>query len=290
MIVWDRNLKEDGQVLIIILLVMIVGLTIGLFLLGRTTSDVSITTKIEESSRAFNAAEAGIEEAIRDGAITSSPVPFASGVSYQVNLADLTPIQDIIYPSSISKATQIGDVFTVFLVPHNDTTGKLIEDETQAYKQSQLDVCFTSNTPLPAVGVSIYYRDSTGYFSSSTGYDPDSTRLISNKFRNTTLLGSCGSYNYNYRASVNLTSDFGIDLTGIGIIPLAMRIRPFYAKTSIAVIPFGRNLPKQGNEIASTGRAGETTRKIEVSELYTVPAPFLDHALYTSGIGASLTK
>ena len=52
---------QAGQILVIMLLIMVVGMTIGLFLLGRTTTDISLTSKLSDSSRVFNAAEAGIE-------------------------------------------------------------------------------------------------------------------------------------------------------------------------------------------------------------------------------------
>ena len=98
--------SERGQVLIIILLVMLVGMTIGLSVLGRTTTDVSSTTKIEESARAFNAAEAGIEETIRVGnAATGGTIPFAPGLSYQVNVNNLTANPANIFHSTKSHIT-----------------------------------------------------------------------------------------------------------------------------------------------------------------------------------------
>ncbi|MFH0863897.1 MAG: PilX N-terminal domain-containing pilus assembly protein, partial [Candidatus Gottesmanbacteria bacterium] len=57
--------KQNGQILLIVLLVMVVGLTMGLSLATRSATDVKISSQLEHSSRAFAAAEAGIEAALK---------------------------------------------------------------------------------------------------------------------------------------------------------------------------------------------------------------------------------
>ena len=61
----NRGGKSSGQALLIILLVLSVALTTGLALVARTTTDISISEKETASSKAFEAAEAGIEEALK---------------------------------------------------------------------------------------------------------------------------------------------------------------------------------------------------------------------------------
>ncbi|MGB9585898.1 MAG: hypothetical protein ACPL7A_00585, partial [Anaerolineales bacterium] len=60
--------KNSGQALLIILLVMAVGLTIGLAVISRSVTDIRISRQEEESARMFSVAEAGIEEALKAGA------------------------------------------------------------------------------------------------------------------------------------------------------------------------------------------------------------------------------
>lgn len=280
--------NERGQVLIIILLIMIVGLTSGILLLGRTTSDISLSTNIEESTRAFNAAEAGIEQAIRSSLIGSSPVPVASGLTYQVNVSSLGGnASGTIYPTTKSAITKTGDIFTLWLVPHNDTTGAIVENEAQAYKNSNLVICFASGS---AIGITAYYKSGTNYFTSFVGFDTDSARSGQNGFESAGVHNDCNSNAYTHAVQLDLTSHFDIDLTASGIIPLVFRIQPYYADAYVAVIPQnGLTLPKQGNKIASVGKSGEATRKIEVDERYTVPAPFLDYVLFSYG-GSDVTK
>src|SRR3989338_8894129 len=59
--------NERGQVVLILVLVMTVALAIGISVIQRSLSDVSSSSKVEQSSRAFSAAEAGIEKAIQTG-------------------------------------------------------------------------------------------------------------------------------------------------------------------------------------------------------------------------------
>src|SRR3989344_5511027 len=68
--------KESGQVILILLLIMTVALGIGLSLVQRSLGDISTSIKVEQSSRAFSAAEAGIESAIK-GNLTGVNFPDA---------------------------------------------------------------------------------------------------------------------------------------------------------------------------------------------------------------------
>jgi Tfp pilus assembly protein PilX len=59
-----RRDTQSGQVGIIIILIMIVLLTIGLSLATQTTKEIFLSNQESESTRVFNAAEAGVEEAL----------------------------------------------------------------------------------------------------------------------------------------------------------------------------------------------------------------------------------
>src|SRR3990167_5301279 len=58
-----------GQIILILVLITVVGLTIALSLVSRTISDIRITSQIEQSSKAFSAAEAGVETALRTSVV-----------------------------------------------------------------------------------------------------------------------------------------------------------------------------------------------------------------------------
>jgi len=58
--------KKSGQIALVVLLMMVVLLTIGLSLISHSITDVSISQDEKEAMRAFSAAEAGIEDMLRE--------------------------------------------------------------------------------------------------------------------------------------------------------------------------------------------------------------------------------
>ncbi|KKT82379.1 MAG: hypothetical protein UW79_C0007G0001, partial [Candidatus Yanofskybacteria bacterium GW2011_GWA2_44_9] len=58
--------RGQGQVIIILLLVVVIALGVGLTVVGRSITEISTSTKTEDSTRAFSAAEAGIERALSE--------------------------------------------------------------------------------------------------------------------------------------------------------------------------------------------------------------------------------
>lgn len=58
--------NNSGQAVLIVLLVVVVALGLGLSIVSQSTTDVKISKQEQEGSRAFNAAEAGIEDALKN--------------------------------------------------------------------------------------------------------------------------------------------------------------------------------------------------------------------------------
>src|SRR4030042_2419558 len=67
------NQKSKGQILVIFLLILVVGLTITLAIASRTITEVRISTSTEQASKAYFAAEAGVEEALKK-LLTCDPI------------------------------------------------------------------------------------------------------------------------------------------------------------------------------------------------------------------------
>src|SRR3989338_1010156 len=82
--------NERGQVVLILVLVMTVALAIGISVIQRSLSDVSTSSKVEQSSRAFSAAEAGIENKLSGG---TGSINFTENSSTaEVTGGDLVPV------------------------------------------------------------------------------------------------------------------------------------------------------------------------------------------------------
>lgn len=270
---------QEGQVLLISLLVLSIATTVALSLIGRSTIDVTISNQITQSSRAFSAAEAGIEEALKTGVGTTVPQVLTPGVSYNVAKADIGGVVGAyVFPKKISRGT----AETLWLVNH-DTDGTLAE--TPTYTQGTIDVCWSQETTIPAMIVSVIYKTAAGAYRVAKGaYDPDGTRALTNKFSGvTTSTGGCGSgTGTTYKQTVTFGS-FTPAINPVSDTLLVLRLQPVYADANLAVGASGV-LPLQGGKIESTGTS-ETgiTRKIVVYQQYRSPPSIFDSVIYSQG-------
>ena len=274
-----------GQVLLITVLVLSIAVTIALSLIGRSVSDVSMSRNLEESARAFSAAEAGIEEALRTNTRQTN-TSYTTNAGYT---SDIAIIGDSTGVYTLSTIT-VGQADTVWLVAHNDSNG-IDFPPSYYYPNATIDICWSHATPAPALEVAIYYKSGgTTYLVTRGAYDPDAARRSSNKFSTVTDLNNisegCGAMTNVYRQTVTIP-------TGVGITPLFMLIRPYYGNATVTVTPLGSNkLPTQGFEVSSVGctqitesgcTEGGVTRKIVVRRQYPGPSTIFDYSVYSQG-------
>lgn len=262
-----KKIHESGQILLITLLVVSVAVTIVLSLVGRATTDVAISNQIIESSRAFNAAEAGIEQALKTGAATSGSV--TGGASYTVTKTD------------------IGGSAGVFAFPNKTTRGQSEtvwlagQDGANPYVGASFDVCWSSEPTTPAMVISIVYKTAAGsYRIARAAFDPDLTRGASNNFSPVgATSGGCGDSLTTYKQTVTFAS-LGV---GSGDTVLLARITPLYSDSRIE-INTQSVLPLQGSRFESTSTLGSgVTRKVVVFQLYRSPPSVFDNVIYSQG-------
>lgn len=272
-----KHQHTRGQILLITLLVLTVATTVALSLIGRATIDLSMSNQLEESTRAFDAAEAGIEQALKTGSGTGAPVTLSSGVTYNVSVNSIGGASGVF---QMAHKTLQNTTETLWLVEHDPTTGLL--DETRFYTASTIELCWSresSPNPAPALGVAVLYKESTdnSYRVARMAIDP-ATVSRNNNFdsSNITTIG-CGIGYYGKQ----------VDFTALGIAPLsdtllALRIRPYYADTTIAVNGGVVEIPKQGNQIESLGETGSgVSRKVVVYQQYRAPQSVFDSAIHS---------
>lgn len=274
--------NQRGQTVLIALLVLTIATTVGLSLIARSTTDIAITRSLEESARAFSAAEAGVEKALVTGVSVSSPVATQQGTSYTVTVAPVTA--DASKALVFSGKTLSGDTETVWLTAHGDNG--LIDDSVPVYTAPEIDVCWSSESVTPAIVTTILYKKSSdnSYRIVKGAFDPDSTRAggsSGNHFSApTTTSGGCGADSgTTYRTRLT----FSPDIDPVNDVLIALRIRPVYSATQIAVLP-NTILPVQGNQIVSEGKtAGGISRKIVVYQSYKTPGTLFDTGIYSQG-------
>lgn len=293
-----RILNENGQIVLVLVLVMTVALAIGIAVIQRSLSDVSTASKVEQSSRAFSAAEAGIEKTLSIG--TSITTPLSLGNSSQVVSQDtgLTPVvstvgarQNPLEYFSLSKE----DVAQVWFADFNSATNP----PAQVYKQSLLDVYWGNSASDPAaleLTVIYYGADpsdpvdpATTKYRSKKLYFDQITRSPSNNFDlNSTCTGGIrpanGSNTYQCERLV------GLPASPAQLMLLRARLlynttsQPFavQALTCTAAPCQDYSLPSQTRIIQSTGTAGVTQRKIQLQQMYKVAPLYLDYAIFSS--------
>ncbi|MDP1722702.1 MAG: hypothetical protein Q8L37_05830 [Candidatus Gottesmanbacteria bacterium] len=271
--------RQSGQIVLISLLVLSIATTIALSLIGRSTTDVAISNQITESSRAFSAAEAGIEEALKTGVGTSGAQVLTAGVTYAVAKADIGgALGAYVFPKKVSRGT----TETLWLVNHN-ADGTLIE--TPTYTSPTIDVCWSQESVTPALSVAIVYKTAGGLYRMARGsYDSDSTRALTNKFSGVTAsTGGCGAgTGTTYKQTITFGS-FTPAVVPASDTLLMVRIVPLYADASIAVNTTSA-LALQGSKLESTGTSGNgITRKIVVYQQYRSPPSVFDSVIYSQG-------
>lgn len=290
-----KYINQDGQALLLVLLSMAVILTISLSILSRSVTDVAVTSNEEGALRAFSAAEAGVEKALLIGSsIGETQLGDARYTADVTNYGEGQ--QSFNYPVSILS----GESIVAWFVAH-DTDGNLVcNATTPCFTGNTMKVCWGTGAGDPAVEVSVFYAETPGDYSTMKvarmAIDPNTSRQATNSF-SAPDAGSCtiDSKNYSYQKTINLDTDLGIPSASYSIqngLQFA-RVRMLYNTTTSQPIGFDFNfagnstVPSQGIDIASTGQAADSNRKVNVFQSYGQAPPIFDGSIFSLG---GLTK
>lgn len=222
-------MKEKGQIAIIILLFMLVALTIGLAATQRSLTNITTSSQSEQSSRAFSAAEAGLQRSIAafspivlSGANPSPPPINESELGNSSN-ANVTLVNNLPRPEEALEFPPIGrDAIAQFWLanPLNQidpnppcSTATLFWTKNTgsfsnchfAYSGSYLNIYWGNgnpiSTPAPAIEVNLVAQTATGFVSHRYFFDDPAkgrnSGANSNNFTSVTASnpnpGSCSS-------------------------------------------------------------------------------------------------
>jgi hypothetical protein len=280
------NIKpaSPGQALLLILLIITVVTTVGLSTVSRSVSDISISTKQEESLRAFSAAEAGVEELLisnethKEEVVDSTP-DLPGEASYNADVAGFPESSsEYLYPLDVA----MGDTATIWFVSHDDNGNILSCSPSNCFRGSRVELHWgIPGTDPSAVEVSLLYTSSGGRYSiSRVAYDPRS-RICSGCSPSSSKHTFAGE-SFSYRQRIDLRSDMG---TRSSDTPILLKVRMLYNSDSdqrLAVNAIGGTLPAQGKKIESTGSSGDSNRKIRVFELYPDIPSIFDSAVFSA--------
>ncbi len=252
-----EKLFKAGQAALMVVLVMAVALGFGISIISQSTTDIRMTEQEQEAARAFNAAEAGIEAALKD----LSAVPTILTIDgIQVNYS-VTSKNDFegVYKEGETAQVLIGGNgwLNIEWVKSGEDPGTCIGASNQAPASLLITVHKDDNT-VRRVGINAC--DLQGV----------------NGMSNATETGSDG-YAWLYRLRVYDQEDM-------------LRIIPIYHQVSIRVTrgAWGAALPVQLYQINSTAQTEtKETKAIEVTRTEPATPSVFDYVLFS---GSNLVK
>ncbi|MBI4067481.1 pilus assembly PilX N-terminal domain-containing protein [Candidatus Gottesmanbacteria bacterium] len=292
----NRQKKNLGQVILIILLVTTVGLTIGLSLVSRTVQDLRISTQITESSKAFQAAESGIEAALKGTAVGGSGDVSLGNASANYSV---TTYGGSDAPINIGN-TAAGESKSFWLIGHRDdgtidySNPPLSFVGLSLYSGAGVDICWgpkigeIAPLPPPAIEVTLYYWElGAGYKISKLAFDPDFFRRTNiTHFSDLPPPGNnCGAEDRLYSVSLTFAGAGSHNFDNPPFPPpirILLRITPLYNSTDLVVAPQGvATFPSQGKSITSTGTTtAGVVRKLNVLQGYASLPSIFDYTLF----------
>lgn len=310
----DKKRKSDsligGQALLIVLLTMSVILTVVLSVVSRSITDITITSYEEESQRAFDAAEAGVERSLLTEFQGSYQLDSVTSTEYDVShdYPEITS-DEYVYPDQILS----GSSASFWFVSHNEVGNLSCSQGPCGGCPSTcfggggpqpIEVCWgnsnlpsTPNQHSPAIEISIFYDDTFGAIASPNNfsnveayrlaYDPFTSRGSSNGFLPASGTCSVGGQEFKYSTGNIRVRDVlppGAACSGNQGCVLMVKVRTLYNNEAQPLALSGNNLPSQGKSIESTGSSGESRRKVELFQTFP-ELPFIFDSAVFSPVG-----
>lgn len=252
----QNNSSQSGQIAIIVLLIMVVLLIVGLSLARRTSEEILLSGQVEDTTRVFNAAETGVEDALSDESnfgvdpeTGNGTVGDDANVQYQYSI---TPENEL-----VTDLTQ-NEVATVYLAS---------DDRVFEIDWATQDIC----DQRAALIVSVYYDDGNSVFHEAV--KPNCYTDISKATGFEEVGSAANPYKHHHEISLDSYSKLKF-----------ARIRPLYAATKLRVsgVDYAQyTIRSEGSELTSDGRSEQ--RAIEVTRTKPAPPAVFDYALYSGG-------
>ncbi len=296
----NRSSNQKGQIVIILLLVIVVALAIGLSISTRSLNEISTATKSEQSTRAYSAAEAGIEKGLQD---LQSNITGSRDVSGLTNQAQSSVNTTPLIPKDYGQAIEYGvngigkdEVAQFWLAdPANNLARFYDQNSFDIYFGNPDQVVSEDNPAVEVIVVSLVngaYSSQRFYFDSykstsakrgGNGFDKGCS-FVSSSPINTILSSTSAFY---CRATVSGYKKNASDT------PIMARVRVLYSspKQKVALRPVTScpdsnksacMLPPQVRLISSVGTSGSVQRRLLLFKQDYVVPQFFDYVLFSA--------
>lgn len=249
--------KNRGSILLPILLVSTIALAMALAVASRSLKGLKTTGETEQSSTAYSAAEAGIEEALYSiettGSASDITSPVAVGAGGYIKKLKVEQGGGGSDPYLVEGAVGQDDVVELKLDGYIANGGTKLT----IYWVNQGDNAQIDPPKGKASLVISYIYGSSPYSIKKEAVNCDASR--SNGF----LPAALGTTITIGTQTIQFACSREFLLAGTNDSQI-IRLRPMYNKAEILVVP-NANLPSQLLTITATGQAGETERTVEVT-------------------------
>ncbi len=281
--------KTSGQVVIILLLIMLVALSAILSLSQRALNNVTSSTQNEQSSRAFSAAEAGIQRAIQlctpgQACTVPSVAPFQNQASTNLSISNPLPPAGtaLEYPPREKE-----DIIQFWFADPSSNNNP----PPTIYTANSLNLYFGAKDPVstnkPAIEFNVISWNGSNYISTKFYFDSDSTRSGSSGNGFTAAASVAGS-NCNNTSVTNASSTVyycKVVVTGLPSNLILARARILYSNTAqnVAIEPTSGSLPPQASIYTSQGSSGLSQKTVKVFRIVNVTPFLFDYSIFSAG-------
>ena len=260
-----RKNSERGQILLIVVITMIVALTVGLTIASRTVTELRLSRQNEESQRAFNAAEAGIDRVLQQGEgivleeeLGNNSTFVVSSEAYEGSQFALNNGEEV--DQNVGADLWLSDYEPVMFA--NGFSGRL----TIYWGDQDQTNCSQTNPVRPALEIVVLQGSTTNPDFNKYLYDTCPGRTagsIDPATNGTYAIAGLPGLTLSNRITSQITITNGI----------LAKVIPLYNSTTVAVVAQDLSgnaaaLPSQGSVVESTGASGETERKITFFQSY----------------------
>ena len=258
---------QNGQALLIVVLIMVVALTVGLSIASKSITSLRNSSYQASSQKALFAAEAGIEQALKsnstDNIIAEGFTNIYQGTEYKTDVFIvrgndflLNGGNPVLQNSGIDLwlTDYSSESAELYKIPYSGSTFSVYwGSDFTACNNAAMEVVVITGTKITPL-ISKYV------------YDPCESRRSGNNFSACSSDGSqrctfatvnAGGKTFYYKANIPAASG------------LVARVVPLYMSTVVGITAsVDSPLPSQGKVISSIGKSGSTERQVNVFQGY----------------------
>ncbi len=260
-----KQLNQQGQAVLLVLLVVAVALGFGLSIISQSTTELRISLHDQEAARAFNAAEAGIEEALKQISLGADQKIIVDGIEVNYTVSGTDSLEGVF------KENETAQVFIAGTGPGSLTIEWIDSDNLTENPNGCIGA--TAESGGTAASLLITVVDDNDQISQQVGINACSL----NGDNNMTDVSDSGLDGF--------LRSYDLVITGSDAYA---RIRPIYNQASLRVTSDDVSLPNQTFIIDSTAQAPALeTKAIKVTRSEPATPSIFDYVLFS---GTNLSK